>query len=62
MLTQLEKLGYSNYTIITKLDNVKGGICGLYDREGVECIDTGFGLLPNHEGFGYGFEAASRLK
>jgi len=59
---QLEKLGYSNYTIIRKSDNVKLGICGLYDREGLEGIDIGFALLPEHERKGYAFEAANELK
>ena len=28
MLSQLEKLGYSNYTLIRKADNCKIGLCG----------------------------------
>ncbi len=62
MQTQLERLGFSNYTIIDKADRVKVGICGLYDREGLEGIDLGFALLPQHEGKGYAFEAASEIK
>jgi ribosomal-protein-alanine N-acetyltransferase len=62
MLTQLERLGYSNYTVIHKADSVKVGVCGLYDREGLEGIDIGFALLPEHEGRGYAFEAACEIK
>jgi RimJ/RimL family protein N-acetyltransferase len=58
---QLEKLGFSNYTLIRKTDGVKIGSCGLYDREGLEGIDIGFALLPAHEGMGYGFESASKV-
>ena len=61
MLPQLDKLGYSSYTLITKVEAVKIGTCGLYDREGVDGIDIGFGFLPAYEGMGYGYEAASRL-
>jgi ribosomal-protein-alanine N-acetyltransferase len=62
MLTQLEKLGFSNFTVIRKSDGVKVGTCGLYDREGLEGIDIGFAFLPEYEGFGYGFESADRIK
>lgn len=62
MLPQLQRLGYSNYTVMRKTDGQKLGSCGLYDREGVEGIDMGFAFFPEYEGLGYGFEAASRLK
>lgn len=61
MLPQLEKLGYANYTVITKKDHKKIGTCGLYNREGIEGIDIGFAFLPNYENQGYGFEAASKI-
>ena len=62
MIPQLEKLGYSNYTLIRKKDNVKVGTCGLYDREGMEGVDIGFALLPEFEGHGFGLESAKVLK
>jgi [ribosomal protein S5]-alanine N-acetyltransferase len=62
MLPQLKKLGFSNYTVIRKTGNVKLGVCGLYDREGLEGIDIGFAFLPEFEGKGYAFEAASEVK
>lgn len=62
MTPQLERLGYSNYTMIRKLDNVKIGSCGLYDRDGLKGIDIGFALLPEYENKGYAFEAADKLK
>lgn len=58
---QLEKLGYGNYTLIRKADNIKIGTCGLYDREGLEGIDIGFALLPAYENMGYGYESAAKL-
>ncbi len=62
MLTQLKRLGFSNFTVIRKSDTVKIGTCGLYDREGLDGIDIGFAFLPDYEGFGYGFESADRIK
>ncbi|MDL5513130.1 GNAT family N-acetyltransferase [Arenibacter sp. M-2] len=62
MKPQLERLGYSNYTLIRKTDKVKIGCCGLYDREGLEGIDIGFAFLPQYEGQGFAFEAADKLK
>lgn len=62
MLPQLEKLGFGNYTVIRKSDQVKMGFCGLYDRDGLDGLDIGFAFLPEYEGKGYAFESAKRLK
>ena len=48
--------------MIRKEDNAKIGVCGLYDRDGLEGIDIGFALLPNYEKQGYAFEAADKIK
>ena len=61
MLPQLHSLGYSNYSLINKKNGAKIGICGLYDREGLDGIDIGFGILPEYEGLGYAFESSSRI-
>lgn len=61
MLPQLEKLGFANYTVITKNDHKKIGTCGLYDREGIDGLDIGFSFLPEAENKGYGFEAATKI-
>jgi len=62
MLPQMERLGFGNYTVIRKSDHVSMGICGLYDREGMEGLDIGFAFLPEYRGNGYAFEAANKLK
>lgn len=62
MQPQLERLGYSNYTVIRERDNAKIGICGLYDRAGLEGLDIGFAFLPPYERMGYAFEAAEKIK
>ncbi len=61
MLPQLQRLGYSNYTMVRRADGATVGSCGLYDREGIQGIDIGFALLPEYEGRGYAYEAASCL-
>ncbi|MBK8878473.1 MAG: GNAT family N-acetyltransferase [Haliscomenobacter sp.] len=58
---QLERLGYANYTLVRKADRMKIGLCGLYDREGLDGVDLGFALLPAFEKQGYAFEAARKL-
>ncbi|MGV6830537.1 MAG: GNAT family N-acetyltransferase [bacterium] len=62
MLPQLERLGFSNYTVILKSDGTKIGTCGLYDREGLEGIDIGFAFLPAFEGRGFGYESSIKMK
>jgi len=62
MQPQLERLGFSNNTIIRKSDQVKVGTCGLYDREGLDGVDIGFALLPRYEKKGYAYEAANKIK
>lgn len=59
MLPQYNRLGYGNYCMIRKSDQVKMGLCGLYDREGLESVDIGFAILPEFEGQGYTYEASS---
>lgn len=58
IISQQERLGYSNFTLHLKKDGSKLGSCGLYDRAGLEGVDIGFALLPQYEGLGYGREAA----
>jgi len=60
--SQLERLGFASYTIVQKSDGQKIGMCGLYDRVGLEGIDIGFALLPEFEQKGFAFEAVNRLK
>ena len=62
IISQHQRLGYGVYTIIPKGGHEKIGICGLFDREGLKGIDLGFAMLPSHEGKGYAFEAANKIK
>ncbi|BBE19751.1 acetyltransferase, GNAT family [Aquipluma nitroreducens] len=62
MLPQFERLGFGNYTVIRKSDQAKMGVCGFYDRDGLDGLDIGFAFLQKYEGKGYGFESANKLK
>ncbi|MGZ5192884.1 MAG: GNAT family N-acetyltransferase [Kaistella sp.] len=37
------------------------GSVGVFERDGLDVHDIGFSFLPEYEGKGYGFEAASAL-
>lgn len=60
-LPQIEKFGYGNFLIIQKSDQKKIGGVGIFHRDGLDVQDIGFSFLPEFEGKGYGFEAASKL-
>ena len=61
MRPQLERVGFSVYTLIRKSDRAKIGICCLIDREELEGIDLGYALLPDYEGAGYALEASEKM-
>lgn len=61
MRPQYDRLGFTNYTLARQSDGELIGCCGLYERQGLEIVDLGFALLPQHEGQGYAREAAARL-
>jgi len=37
------------------------GIAGLIDRDGLDFVDIGYGLLPKYRGLGYAFEATKAI-
>lgn len=62
MLPQLEKLGFSNNSVILKDGNKKIGVCGLYCRgNSLDELELGFALLPEFEQKGLGNESTARL-
>jgi [ribosomal protein S5]-alanine N-acetyltransferase len=54
-----QKNGFGFYHVRTRSGNESVGMCGLIKREGLDDVDIGFALLPEHEGKGYAYEAAS---
>lgn len=61
IIPDFERLGFCNFTVIRKEDNVKMGSCGLYDRPGLEGVDIGFAFLPAYEKMGYAYEASQQI-
>ncbi|MBU4538891.1 MAG: GNAT family N-acetyltransferase [Weeksellaceae bacterium] len=60
-LPQMERVGFGNYLIERKSDDMKIGAVGIFERDGLDVHDIGFSFLPEFEGQGYGFESASKL-
>ncbi|WP_027375851.1 GNAT family N-acetyltransferase [Kaistella palustris] len=58
---QRKNPGCGNYVVQLKEDGSKIGVVGIYAREGLDVSDIGFSFLPDSEGKGYGYEAASAL-
>lgn len=61
MISQMEKMDFGNYVMINKETNEKMGGIGIFVRENVDVADIGFSLLPQYEGKGFVFEAATFL-
>ncbi|NNE55517.1 MAG: GNAT family N-acetyltransferase, partial [Flavobacteriales bacterium] len=62
VISQHERLGFSNFMVIRKKDGSKIGCCSLVDRDGLDEIDIGFAFLPQYERMGYAFESTSLVK
>ena len=61
VLPHWEKNGYGNYTLIEKKSQQKVGVCGVFNREGLEHPDLGYAMLPAFEGLGYAKESSLRM-
>lgn len=56
-----EEHGFGFYGIVLKDTFEMIGIVGLIDREGLDHIDIGYGMLPQFRGKGYAFEATKAI-
>lgn len=56
---QESNLGF--YALILKSTQNFIGIVGLIEREGLDSVDIGYGLLTKYRGFGYAFEATKAM-
>lgn len=52
--------GFGFYLVSLK-DRTPIGMCGLIDRDGLECMDIGFSFLKEYRGQGYAFEASKAV-
>jgi RimJ/RimL family protein N-acetyltransferase len=55
------QFGHCLYLVTLKRDGSPIGICGLIKRDGLDDVDLGYALLPEHVGQGYVFESASAV-
>lgn len=53
--------GFGLYKLVEKEENKPIGICGFVKRTYLTHVDLGFALLPQYEGKGYVYEAASSI-
>jgi RimJ/RimL family protein N-acetyltransferase len=56
-----EKFGFGMWAVVSKESGEIMGVCGFVRREGLPEADIGFAFLPQFEGKGYAFEAASAI-
>ena len=56
---QESNLGF--YALILKTTQSFIGIAGLIDRDGLDFVDIGYGILPQYRGLGYAFEATKAI-
>ncbi len=56
------RYGFGLYLVVVKETGEAAGICGLVKRDGLDDVDIGFALLPNHWKKGYAVESASAVK
>ena len=60
IIKEYKTQGFGFYLVSLK-DKTPIGMCGLIDRDGLECMDIGFSFLKEYRGQGYAFEASKAV-
>ena len=60
-LKSYDENGFGFYVIALKDSGQLIGTAGLVNREGLEHVDIGYGMLPEYRGKGYAFEATKAV-
>ena len=60
-LASYDKYGFGFYVITLKSTKERIGTVGLIDRDGIEGVEIGYGMLPAFRGKGYALEAAKAI-
>jgi [ribosomal protein S5]-alanine N-acetyltransferase len=60
-LAAYRRHGFGLFAVELKLDHTLAGMCGLIKRDALNDFDIGFAFLPDFEGQGLAYEAASAL-
>jgi len=58
-ISMYDRFGFGLWLVEMKNENISIGTCGLIKRPNLDHIDLGFAFLPQFQGQGYAFEAAS---
>ena len=58
-VTSYKEHGFGLWLVSLKESNKPLGMCGLIKHDYLAEVDIGFALMPDYEGFGYGYEIAS---
>ncbi|GAA3952381.1 GNAT family N-acetyltransferase [Chitinophaga oryziterrae] len=60
-IASYKRLGFGLYLVKLKEGDIPVGISGLIKRDGLDDVDIGFALHPDHTGKGYAFEATAAV-
>ena len=58
LINSYETHGFGLYIVRLKANQTPIGLCGLVKRDGLDCPDVGYALLPDYVGQGYASEGA----
>jgi RimJ/RimL family protein N-acetyltransferase len=61
LIDKYNELGFGLYKLTLKKNRTPIGLCGFVQRDYLDAPDIGFAMLPEFEGNGYMYEAASQL-
>ena len=56
-----EEKGFGFFAVTLKTNKEFIGIVGLVDRDGLDHVDIGYGILPEFRGKGYAYEASKAI-
>ena len=59
LIASYEANGFGLYVAARRDDGLPIGICGLVKRAGLDDVDVGYALMPEHRGHGYAAEGAA---
>jgi RimJ/RimL family protein N-acetyltransferase len=62
LVASYENFGFGMYLVILKETGTPAGLCGLVQRVGLDDVDIGYAILPEHWSKGYATESALGVK
>jgi RimJ/RimL family protein N-acetyltransferase len=62
LVASYQHYGFGMYLVVVKETGTPAGLCGLVKRTGLDDVDIGYALLPQHWSKGYATEASLAVK